>query len=208
MTVQPWYPQIVRLARHRLTIIRSTAAWVMGQDTSSQVFHRALLEMLGDAEPIVRRNAALALVRFHDAAGRAELVGTLLPYRIRATVDGTVSIQSQTGQSVGSGALLARITRQRGSEAEIRAPFPGQVEGTPQMTGSRVAAGDPVVALTADSQQIWEALRGLYLVGRPEDLGDVERYQRSLAGAPERLQQQAALTARAIRSRAEQNPIH
>ncbi len=203
-TVQPWYPQIVRLARHRLTIIRSTAAWVMGQDNRSMLFHEALLAMLTDPEPIVRRNVALALVRFQDASGRAELVGTLLPYRIPAPADGTLSVQSQAGRSVGSGALLARIHRERGRDVEIHAPFSGRVDRCLHADGSRVAAGDVLVALSADSDQVWEALRGLYLVGQPEDLPGVERYEHD---TPERLQQQALLTARAIRSRAEHSSI-
>lgn len=203
-TVQSWYPQIARLARHRLPIIRSTAAWVMGQDNLSALFHGALLGMLADPEPIVRRNAALALVRFQDASGRAELVGTLLAYRIPAPVGGTVSIESRAGRGVGAGALLARIRRERGGDVEVHAPFSGRVDRFLHADGSRVAAGDSLLALSSDSDQVWEALRGLYLVGRPEDLAQVERYER---GTSERLEQQAVLTARAIRSRAEQSPI-
>jgi vesicle coat complex subunit len=46
----------------------------MGFDNTSQEFHNALLKLLHDQEPIVRRNAALALVRFNDNSGREELL--------------------------------------------------------------------------------------------------------------------------------------
>src|SRR5438874_11093434 len=40
-TVQPWYPQIAALAHHPNAILRTTTAWVMGQDSTSQPFHAA-----------------------------------------------------------------------------------------------------------------------------------------------------------------------
>ena len=36
--------------------------------------------MLPDHDPLVRRNAALALVRFHDAAGHDEIASMLRSY--------------------------------------------------------------------------------------------------------------------------------
>ena len=205
-SVKPWYPQIVRLARHPVTIIRSTCAWVMGQDSSSGAFHQALLDLLRDPEPIVRRNAALALVRFRDASGRAELVGMLEPFTVRAPAEGTLSIQSEAGRSVGSGALLARIRRSQGGEVEVRSPLSGQVDRILRGQGSRVVTGDAVASLGPEPDQVWEALRGLYLVGEPADLGDVERCEHAVTGTNNRLRQQAVLTAEAIRSRAERNP--
>jgi len=46
----------------------------MGYDNKSEEFHQALLKLLRDTEPLVRRNAALALIRFSDASGRADLL--------------------------------------------------------------------------------------------------------------------------------------
>ena len=57
-----WYPQIVTLAGSSETEFRLTVAWLMGADNTSQEFHNSLKKLLGDPEPIVRRNAALALV--------------------------------------------------------------------------------------------------------------------------------------------------
>src|ERR1035437_4150026 len=108
-TVETWYPKIPPLARHPNAIIRTTAAWVMGQDNRSDAFHRALADLLKDSDVLVRRNAALALVRFQDSSGRAELVKMLQPFAIAAPVEGTVSLQTQPGQNLGAGILLLRI---------------------------------------------------------------------------------------------------
>ena len=42
--VKQWYPQIVALATDPVDEIRVTDAWVMGQDNTSEEFHRALLQ--------------------------------------------------------------------------------------------------------------------------------------------------------------------
>ena len=68
--VAAWYPEVAALARDPLPELRTTAAWVMGQDSRSQAFHEVLRGLLEDADVMVRRNAALALVRFGDDAGR------------------------------------------------------------------------------------------------------------------------------------------
>src|SRR5438093_11455380 len=72
-TMRRWYPDVVRLATHPVEEIRNTDAWVMGQDTSGAGFHETLLKMLNDPSPMVRGNAALSLVRFGDASGRAQV---------------------------------------------------------------------------------------------------------------------------------------
>jgi hypothetical protein len=48
----------------------------------------------------------------------------------------------------------------------------------------------------------WEALRALYLAGRPEDLPDVEGFVRGNDGMSPQVAVQALDTARAIRDRA------
>src|ERR1035437_5314878 len=74
-----WYPGIVQAAHRPSVEIRTLAAWTMGQDNQSDILHRALLVLLDDPEVLVRRNAALALVRFGDAQGRRELTAILRP---------------------------------------------------------------------------------------------------------------------------------
>ena len=213
-TVQTWYPKIPPLAQHPNAIIRTTAAWVMGQDNTCDAFHRALLGLLQDSDLMVRRNAALALVRFQDSSGRPELVKMLQPFAIAAPVEGTVTLQAQPGQSLGAGILLARIQPAKGlakeptqaQEVEVRTPFTGLVERIFAKDKSHVAAGDSLVLLAPGADQVAEALRGLYLVGQPEDLADVERYKNANPIMPEKIRQQAVLTAQAIRTRAEQSP--
>src|SRR6266550_8373609 len=61
-----WYPEVIKSAAEGSAELRVTAAWVMGQDNQSSEFHTALLKQLTDANPMVRRNAALSLVRFAD----------------------------------------------------------------------------------------------------------------------------------------------
>src|SRR5215207_1846967 len=57
-----WNSQIVSLASSPSPDVRMTAAWVMGVEHRSEEFRGTLARLLEDAEPIVRRNAALALV--------------------------------------------------------------------------------------------------------------------------------------------------
>ena len=75
-----WYPQLIVLSGSPETEYRLTVAWLMGFDNRSAEFHDALLKLLRDQEPIVRRNAALALVRFGDHSGREELLSVLRLY--------------------------------------------------------------------------------------------------------------------------------
>src|ERR1044071_7883531 len=67
-----WYLQLITLSGNPETEFRLTVAWLMGFDNTSQEFHNALLKLVHDQEPIVRRNAALALVRFNDPSGHEE----------------------------------------------------------------------------------------------------------------------------------------
>lgn len=202
-TVKQWYPQIVAAAHHPMTEIRITAAWVMGQDNSSYEFHQALLELLNDSQLMVRRNAALELVRFGDESGRAEIVKMLRPYCVRAPARGHVSTQLVVGQQIGSGVLLARIRQDEHHEIEVRSPLSGQIHRMVAPDGAMVAAGQELVWINSEASQVWEALRGLYFVGQPEDLPDVQRYVRGVPEMPDRIREQAALTAQAIRTRAE-----
>ena len=80
-----WYPQLIALSGNPETEFRLTVAWVMGFDNESPEFHEALKKLVQDQEPLVRRNAALALVRFGDASGRSEVVSMLSPYPVRAS---------------------------------------------------------------------------------------------------------------------------
>jgi HEAT repeat protein len=77
--VAQWYETVAQLSEHSGPQVRVTAAWVMGQDSTSELFHNTLLQMLSDDEVLVRRNAALSLVRFGDDEGLSELRAMLAP---------------------------------------------------------------------------------------------------------------------------------
>jgi hypothetical protein len=104
-----WYPNVVQQANSPSLEIRQTAAWIMGQDHSNQAFHDALLKMLADPQPMVRRNAALALAGFGDTAARTELAAMLRPYTVAAPQGGQVRYRLKAGEYVNPGTMLARM---------------------------------------------------------------------------------------------------
>lgn len=201
-TVRRWYPQVRALATHEQPEIRSTVAWVMGQDNQSEEFHAALRELLQDTNAMVRHNAALSLVRFADASGREELRRMLLPHAVTTPQTGTLDIRLQEESSVNPGTLLARIEAGGGDTVELRAPLPGKVSRWLVKEGEAVSAGEVVLFLSPAEEQVWEALRALHLVGQPDDLEEIERFTRGAQGMSDRIQQQAILTSEAIRRRA------
>src|SRR5271166_2500708 len=72
-----WYPDVIKFSEQGSDELRVTSVWVMGQDNQSPEFHAALLKRLGDANPMVQRNAALSLVRFADPTGHALIAAML-----------------------------------------------------------------------------------------------------------------------------------
>mgnify|MGYP000017642854 CR=1 FL=1 len=203
-SVRRWYPKIVSLAEHPRPEIRLMAAWVMGQDNQAEEFHRALKRLLADAVPMVRRNAALALVRFGDESGRSEILQMLRAEPIRAPDEGTITLSVSAGDDVRAETLLARIRREDGRQVDVRAPWPGRIERVLTTSGARVRTGEEILRLIPEHQQVYEALRALYLIGRAEDLPEVERYINAGSEWPETVREQARRTAHAIRQRTAQ----
>ncbi len=200
-----WYPELVRLAAHPVEEVRNTDAWVMGQDTSATGFHEALLKMLADASPMVRGNAALSLVRFGDATGRPQIVALLQPATIVAPIAGRVTDTDKVGTAIHQSGLIAKI--QDGQRTtEVRSPISGRIRTLLVATGSSVAAGAEIASVDPSAEQVWEALRALYLVGQVDDLPAIRAYQRNLPEISDRVRQQAALTEGAIRERATHQP--
>jgi biotin carboxyl carrier protein len=194
--VRRWYPQVAALAGSPLVELRQTSAWIMGQDHTYSPFHDALVKLIADPQPMVRRNAALALSNFGDPAVRPELLAMLRPYTIVSPVAGVVEYRLKLGEYVNPGTLVAHV-----SSVEVRSPLPGEVRDLSRRGGSAVAAGDALVELSEDKEHIWEALRALWTVGTAEDLEEIQRYARGVPGMPEKVQEQAVLTARAIEGR-------
>jgi hypothetical protein len=195
-----WYPQLITLSGNPETEFRLTVAWLMGFDNRSEEFHEALIKLLRDQEPIVRRNAALALVRFQDDGGRDELLTVLRPFPVRAPVAGVVASSLPEGATLARRALLARIQRNDGSVAEIRSPLPGRIDKVVKPIGSQVTQDEEVLSLHSDEDSVWEALRALALVGKAEDLPLVESV--ASGEASQQIREQASLTIQAIQRRA------
>ena len=194
--VTRWYPQVVGLAGSPLIELRQTAAWIMGQDHTYAPFHEALLKLIADPQPMVRRNAALALSNFGDAAARPELLAMLRPYTILSPAAGVVQYRLKLGEYVNPGTLVAHV-----GAVEVRSPLPGEVRDLTRRSGSTVATGDPLVDISADKEHVWEALRALWTVGTSDDLEEVQRYARGASSMPEKVQEQALLTEREIKAR-------
>jgi biotin carboxyl carrier protein len=196
-----WYRDLERLASYPVEEVRNTDAWVMGQDPGQAGFHEALLKMLQDPSPMVRGNAALSLVRFGDAAGRLQIVALLQPARVTAPVAGRVIATDHVGTAIHQGGLIARL--QNGQQVtEVRSPISGRIRTLSAVQGADINAGAELAAVDPGPEQVWEALRALYLIGRPEDLPAIRIYERDLPEIPDRVKQQALLTEQAIRERA------
>lgn len=200
-----WYSQLLRLASHPVEEVRNTDAWVMGQDTTAEAFHETLLKMLLDSSQMVRGNAALSLVRFGDATGRPQIVVLLQPASIVAPVAGRVIDVDKLGTSVRQGGLIAKLNDGERS-TELRTPISGRIRTLSVATGATVAGGAQVATIDPSSEQVWEALRALYLVGQLDDLPAIRIYERNVPEIPDRLREQAALTEKAIRERATHQP--
>jgi hypothetical protein len=199
-TAKQWYPELVRLAGDPVEEVRNTDAWVMGQDTAGAGFHDALLKMLNDASPMVRGNAALSLVRFGDATGRPQIVALLQPAQIASPQSGRIVDADRPGTAIHQGGLIAKLQYGNGQTAEIRSPIPGRIRSVAG-TGANVAAGAEIGVVDPSTEQVWEALRALYLIGQADDIPAVLPYERDLPDISNDVRQQAVETERAIRER-------
>jgi biotin carboxyl carrier protein len=196
-----WYPDLERLSAYPVEEVRNTDAWVMGQDPTQPAFHEALRTMLNDSSLMVRGNAALSLVRFGDASGRLQIVALLQPARIAAPSAGRVIDTDHVGTAIHQGGLIAKLQNAQ-QVTEVRSPITGRIRTLSVATGADIISGAEVATIDPGEEQVWEALRALYLVGQPEDLPAIRIYQRDLPEIPNRVKQQAQLTDEAITARA------
>jgi hypothetical protein len=199
-SVTRWYPDLVRLATHHVEEVRNTDAWVMGQDTSGAGFHDALLKMLNDPSPMVRGNAALSLVRFGDASGHAEIIRLLQPAVITTPQAGTITDTSAAGTVTHQNGVVAKL-ESGGQITEIRSPIGGRIRTLSVQTGRSITAGSEIATVAPETEQVWEALRALYLIGQLDDLPAILPYERELPDIPDHVRQQAKDTEAAIRQR-------
>ncbi len=202
--VTQWYPELVSLASNPVEEIRNTDAWVMGQDTSRADFHESLLKMLNDSSPTVRGNAALSLVRFGDATGRPQIVALLEPAHIAAPDAGRIVDADRPGTAIRQSGLIAKLAVANASASqsaiEIRSPIAGRIRSVAG-TGANVVAGAEIAVIDPATEQVWEALRALYIVGQADDLAAIRPYERDLPDISNDVRQQALETEKAIRER-------
>ena len=195
--VTRWYAQLPQLASYSVEEVRNTDAWVMGQDTSGAGFHEALLKMLNDPALTVRGNAALSLVRFGDASGRPQILELLQPAKVVAPEPGKLVDTSSVGTAIHQGGIVAKL--QAADRAiEIRSPITGRLRTLSAQTGQQLEQGTLLATIDPADEQVWEALRALYLIGQPEDIAAVQPYERELPDISDHVRQQAVETEKAI----------
>ena len=199
--VTRWYSQLPQLASCSVEEVRNTDAWVMGQDTSGPGFHEALLKMLNDPSLTVRGNAALSLVRFGDASGKPQILELLQPAKVLAPNAGKVVDTSSVGTAIHQGGVVAKL---QGADrtVDIRSPISGRLRTLSGKTGQQVEQGTLLATVDPADEQVWEALRALYLIGQPEDIAAVQPYEREVPDISDHVRQQAVETEKAIRERA------
>jgi biotin carboxyl carrier protein len=193
-----WYPQVAGLASSPVPDVRMAAAWVMGDEGREPEFRAALLRLLEDPEPAVRRMAALSLSRFGDASARPELLAMLRPHAFKSPFGGTLLTALPAGSRVNRDTLVARVREPSGEVREVRAPLAGRIERVSAAVGSNVNAGDELLALAPDAENVLQSLRALALVGDERDVEEVVRYARGVEGMPGGVREQALLTAEIV----------
>jgi biotin carboxyl carrier protein len=206
--VRRFYPQVIALTRNPVGEIRKTTAWVMGQDPTAEEFHRGLILLLTDSEPLVRRNAALQLVRFGDASGRPELRAMLQPFEVRSPMAGTIVSLLPRGSKIKAGGLLARIRDASNAVSEFRSPLDGAIGSLSVREGEAVTVGQPIATLSPDRATISDALGALAYVGTNDDLPLIAPWAEGKTTSDAEIKQQAALTAKAIGTRAQLSREH
>jgi hypothetical protein len=201
-SARQFYPEVIRISENGAPELRLTAAWVMGQDNNVPEFHQRLLLLLHDGNPMVRRNAALGLVRFGgDASGLGEIRALLAPYSMPSPFVGTLATRLKTADAINPGTLLGHIQPRGGDDHELRADVPGEINRWLVADGSAVTEGQPILLIDPSPSEVWEALRALYLVGEPQDLPAIEQFLHGGEAVPANVRQQAEVTAAAIHSR-------
>jgi HEAT repeat protein len=199
-SARKFYPQIIALAKSPTSEIRKTAAWVMGQDNKSEEFHQVLLSLLSDGDPLVRRNAALQLVRFGDASGRPELRLMLQSFEAKSTIAGSVVSLLPQRTRIKAGGLLARVRDSSNAVQEFRSPVDGAIGLLAVKERDTVVVGQTIAWLTPDRSTVNDALQALAYVGTQEDLPAIEACGAQTDASAETAQQ-AAAAEKAIKSR-------
>lgn len=99
--------------------------------------------------------------------------------------------------------MIAKLAPAASSQiVEIRSPIPGRIRSVAQ-AGANLGQGSELAVIDPATEQVWEALRALYLIGQPEDIASIQPYERDLPDVSNDVRQQAEQTEKAIRTRNE-----
>src|SRR5678815_3025738 len=104
------------------------------------------------------------------------------------------------GATVARRSLLARIEQPDGKVTELRSPLPGRVNKFTKPNGAQVSRDEELLTLNSDEDSVWEALRGLSIIGTADDLPLIKRYA-DANDVSARVKEQAGLTANLISHR-------
>ena len=202
-TVKRWYPDLLRLANYPVEEVRNTDAWVMGQDTFGSGLSRNAAEDAG--RPFAngawkRRSIAGTFRRRHRPSADRSVVATGDDQRSRRW---SCSRRRPPRHSRSSRWIDWRSwrlrARPRHSRFVLRSP---DASARLRRPGANVAAGAEIAVVDPGTDQVWEALRALYLVGQMDDVSAIRPYERDVPDIPDHVRQQAAETEKAIRTRA------
>ena len=196
-----WFPAVKQLVDHPIPEVRMTVAWLMGQGDGRYNFQKYLVNLLKDTYPLVRRNAALSLVRFQDSRGRKEIRGMLLNHEISTPSDGRIKFRLDKEDPVRSGAMVARIETDGKEWITVRSIVPGYVKERMIQDGEVVSAGQPILLIAPTEEQVWEALRAMYFIGEKKDLEVIKRFLTPNSQLSRRVQEQAFLSINSIKSK-------
>lgn len=199
-TVEQWYPDLVKLSGASVEEIRTTDAWVIGQAPQRPEFQATLLSLLQDPSVNARNNAALALVRYGDSSGHAQIAAMLRPVSLLAPVAGRITQVANAGEPIRAGTVVLHIDSGAASQ-DVRSPITGTVAAVRVKKGEPVQLGAALADISPGTDQVWESLRGLYFVGTPDDLPAIKAYERQQPNVADRVQQQARETEQAILNR-------
>jgi len=125
----------------------------------------------------------------------------LQPAQITAPETGRIVDADRPGTAIHQGGLIAKLQSEHGEIIEIRSPISGRIRSVAQ-PGANVAAGAEIAVVDPASEQVWEALRALYIVGQLQDLDAIRPYERALPDVSNDVRQQALATEKAIQARA------
>ncbi len=84
---------------------------------------------------------------------------------------------------------------------ELRSPITGRLHSLSAQRGKTVRPGELIAVIDPGTEQVWEGLRALYLIGQLDDLPAIRPYERDLPDISNDVRRQAIETEQAIRKR-------